>query len=54
MSFNDSPFVLEFRSLNHVATKFIYLELHKVIFEVSKFLLIIGSQGLLNPMSTNC
>ncbi len=33
---------------------FICLELHKIILTVSNFLLITSSQGLLNPLLTNC
>jgi hypothetical protein len=37
-----------------VATRLTYLELHRIIFEVSWILLIEGFQGLLNPLPTNC
>ncbi len=49
---NDSLVVLKLCSLNHVATKLAYLELH--IFGVSRILLITSFQGLLSPLLTNC
>jgi hypothetical protein len=36
-----------------VAIKLACLELHKIVFGVSNFLLTAGSQGLLNLLSTN-
>jgi hypothetical protein len=53
LSSNDSLVVLKFCSLNLVAIKLACLELHKIVFGVSNFLLIAGSQGLLNLLSTN-
>jgi hypothetical protein len=52
LSSTNSLVVLKLCSLNHVATRFACLELH--IFEVSRILLIVGFQGLLNPLLTNC
>ncbi len=53
LSFDNSLIVLKLCSLNPVVTRFACLELHKVVFGVSKILLIANSQGLLNPLSTN-
>jgi hypothetical protein len=53
LSSDDSSVVLKLCSLNLTATKLAYLELHKIIFGVSKILLITCSQGLLNPLLTN-
>jgi hypothetical protein len=49
----DSLVVLKNYNLNLVATKFAYLKLPRIIFMVSRIMLISGSQGLLNLLSTN-
>jgi hypothetical protein len=49
----DSLVVLKKFNLNLVATKLAYLKLPRVVFMVSRIMLISGSQGLLNLMSTN-
>jgi len=51
--FDNSLVVLKLCFLNLVATKFTYLELHRVIFGVSRILLIADFQGLLNILLTN-
>jgi hypothetical protein len=53
MSSNDWSIVLKFCSLNPMVTKLACLKLHRVIFGVSRIILITGSQGLLNPLLTN-
>ncbi len=53
LSSYNSLVVLKLCSLNLVATRFACLELHKIVFTVSRILLIVGFQGLLNPLSTN-
>jgi hypothetical protein len=54
MSSDNLPMLLKLCFLNHVATRLTYLELHIVIFGVLRILLIVGFQGLLNPLLTNC
>jgi hypothetical protein len=53
LSFDNASVVLKLCSLNHVATKLARLELHRIVFRVSKILLIVGFQRLLNVLSTN-
>jgi hypothetical protein len=53
LSSDNSLVVLKFCYLNLVATRFAYLEFHKIIFKVSLIMLIASSQGLLNPLLTN-
>ncbi len=52
LSFDDPSVVLKLCFLNLVATKLTLLELHKIIFGVSRIILIVGFQRLLNPLST--
>ncbi len=54
LSSNNSLFVLKLCSLNPMATRLTCLEFHRVIFKVSRILLIASSQGLLNLLLTNC
>ncbi len=52
-SSNDSLIVLKLCSLNLVANKLDRLKLHRIVFGVSRILLIVGFQGLLNLLLTN-
>jgi hypothetical protein len=54
LSSNNSLVVLKLCSLNSMATKLAYFKFHRIVFKVSIILLIASSQGLLNPLLTNC